>query len=244
MKLSVYAIPDNVADKELKDKTVVIIDLFRATSTMLAALANGCKEIVPSGEIEEVINMSKNYEKDSYLLCGERNTQAIEGFHLSNSPLEYTADKVSGKTLLMTTTNGTQAFKRVADAAEVLICSLTNVDAVAEYIADHQNDVIFVCAGTGGKFTTEDVITSGAVIYRLADKVEDMELGDLAVVSKILYENYADNLHGLLKYSKHYRKLMDTGLEQDIDYCLTLNAAPVIGIYKDGIVKLADKAQN
>jgi 2-phosphosulfolactate phosphatase len=244
MKLNVYAIPDNVADKELKDKTVVLIDLFRATSTMLAALANGCKEIVPSAEIEEVINMSKNYEKDSYLLCGERNIQAIDGFHLSNSPLEYTTEKVSGKTLLMTTTNGTQAFKRATDAAEVLICSLTNVDTVAGYLAEQQNDVVFICAGTDGQFTTDDVVTAGAVIYRLTNMVDNLELGDLAVVAKILYQHYADDLHGLLRNSTHYRRLMDAGLEKDIEYCLTLNAAPVTGIYKDGIVKLADKVQN
>ena len=244
MKLNVYAIPDNVADKELKDKTVVIIDLFRATSTMLAALANGCKEIVPSAEIEEVIKMSKNYEKDSYLLCGERNIQAIDGFHLSNSPLEYTTEKVSGKTLLMTTTNGTQVFKRVSDANEVLICSLTYVDAVAEYIAEHQNDVAFICAGTDGQFTTDDVVTAGAVIHRLTNKVENLKLGDLAEAARILYQHSTNDSHGLLKNSTHYGRLMDAGLEKDIEYCLTLNAAPVIGIYKDGIVKIYDKARN
>ncbi|HCS73228.1 MAG TPA: 2-phosphosulfolactate phosphatase [Clostridiales bacterium] len=244
MKLNVYAIPDNVADKELKDKTVVLIDLLRATSTMLTALANGCKEVIPAAEIEEVINMSKNYEKDSYLLCGERNVQAIDGFHLSNSPLEYTSDKVSGKTLLMTTTNGTQAFKRVTDAAEVIICSLVNVDAVAEYLAEQQNDLVFICAGTGGQFSTDDVVTAGAVVHRLTDKLENLELSDLAVVARTLYQSSANELYSLLKNSAHYKKLADAGMKKDIEYCLTLNAAPVLGVYKDGVVKLADEAKS
>lgn len=240
MKLNVYAIPDSVSDKELKDKTVIIIDVLRATSSILAALTNGCKEVIPAVEIEEVINMSKNYEKDTFLLCGEQNINAIDGFHLSNSPLEYTADVVAGKTLLMTTTNGTRAIRKAADAEEVLLCSLTNVDAVAEYISNRQNDIVFICAGTNGQFSTDDVITAGAVIHRLAEMVEGLELGDLALVAKSLYESADGDLHGLLKNTLHYKKLVKHGLMEDIEYCLTLNAAPVVAIYKDGVVRTID----
>ena len=244
MKLNVYAIPNNVTDKELKDKTVVLIDLLRATSTILAALANGCKEVIPAVEIEEVINMSKNYEKDSYLLCGERNIKPVEGFHLSNSPFEYTADKVFGKTLLMTTTNGTKAIKRAADGAEVIICSLTNVDAVANYLANQENDVAFLCAGTDGQFSTDDVVTAGAVIQRLTSLVDHLELGDLAFVAKSLYNSSSGDLNALLKNSLHYQRMMEAGLEEDIAYCLTLNAAPVVAVYKDGVIKINDNVNN
>ncbi|HHY81776.1 MAG TPA: 2-phosphosulfolactate phosphatase [Clostridiales bacterium] len=241
MKLSVYAVPDSVADKALKDKIAVVIDVLRATSTILAALVNGCKEVIPAVEIEEVINMSKNYEKDSYLLCGERNIQAIDGFHLSNSPLEYTAERVSGKTLLMTTTNGTSAIKKAVDAREVIICSLTNVDATADYLASQDNDVVFICAGTDNKFSMDDVIAAGAVISRLSDKVENLDLDDLAVVAMSMYRSSSDDLHNLLKHSLHYKRMMEAGLEEDIRYCLTLNSAPIVAVYKDGVIKTIHK---
>jgi 2-phosphosulfolactate phosphatase len=241
MKISLYAAPDSVLDKELKDKIVVVIDVLRATSTIVTALYNDCKEVIPVIEIEEVIRMSKNYEKDSFLLCGERNTQPIDGFHLSNSPLEYTKEQVAGKTLLITTSNGTRAVKRAADAREVLICSLVNVDAVAEYLTGKEEDVIFICAGTAGKFSLDDIVTAGAVINRLKETVGTVELDDLSVVAAAMYEMSKDDLHGLLKDCLHYKRMVELGLVQDIAYCLTLNAAPAIGIYQDGVIKRLDK---
>jgi 2-phosphosulfolactate phosphatase len=243
MKLNVYATPESIADKELKDKIVVVIDVLRATSTILAALVNGCREVIPAVEIEEVINMSKNYEKDSFLLCGERNIDAIEGFHLSNSPLEYTAEQVQDKTLLFTTTNGTRAIRRAVDAKEVIICSMTNVDAVAGHIAGQQEDTVFVCAGTDGQFSMDDVVTAGAVINRLKSMVDNLELGDLALVSESMYQCSDGDVHGLLERSTHYKRLMASGLKDDIDYCLSLNIAPVVGIFKDGVIKTLDKVQ-
>lgn len=243
MKLSVYATPDSVMDKELKDKSVVVIDVLRATSTILTALNNGCREVIPAIEIEEVIRMSKNYEKDSFLLCGERNIQAIEGFHLSNSPLEYTEEQVSGKTLLITTTNGTSAIRKAVDAREVLVCSMVNVDIIAEYLANQENDIVFICAGTDGKFSLDDVVTAGAVISRLKRAVQSIEMEDLSIVASALYESTKDDLDSLLKDTVHYKRMMELGLEKDIEYCLTLNAAPVVGVFKDGVIKCLDKIQ-
>lgn len=244
MKLNVYATPDCAADKDLKDKIVVVIDVLRATSTILAALVNGCKEVIPAVEIEEVINISKNYEKDSFLLCGERNIQGIDGFHLSNSPLEYTAEQVSDKTLLLTTTNGTRAIKRAVDAKEVIMCSMTNVDVVAQHIAAQQEDTVFICAGTDGQFSMDDVVTAGAVINRLINKVKNLDLGDLAMVAESMYQSSADDIHSILKDSLHYKRMVEAGLVDDINYCLTLNTAPVVGIFKDGVIKTLDKLQN
>jgi len=241
MKLSVYAVPDSVADKAFKDKIVIVIDVLRATTTIITPLANGCKEVIPAVEIEEVITMSKNYEKDSFLLCGERNIQPIDGFHLSNSPLEYTAERVSGKTVLLTTTNGTRAIRRAVDAKEVLVCSLINVDAIADHLASQDCDAVFICAGTDGKFSMDDVVTAGAVISKLNDSVENLELDDLAVVAMSMYQSSADDLHGLLKHSVHYKRMMEYGLADDINYCLTLNAASIVAVYKDGVIKPLEK---
>ena len=243
MKLSVYATPDSVQDKELRDQVVVVIDVLRATSTIITALYNDCKEVIPAIEIEEVINMSRNYEKNSYLLCGERNIQAIDGFHLSNSPLEYKREQVEGKTLLFTTTNGTKAIRKAVDAREVIICSIINVDPTTEYILEKDNDVVFICAGTDGKFSLDDIVTAGAVISRIKEKKDSVELSDLAIVAATMYESGKDNLHDLLKDSVHYKRMLLSNLEEDIKYCLSLNAAPVVGLYQDGVIKRLNKIQ-
>lgn len=237
MQLSVYATPNSAPDKELKDQVVVVIDVLRATSTIITALYNDCREVIPAIEIEEVINMSRNYEKDSFLYCGERNIQAIDGFHLSNSPLEYTREQVQGKTLFLTTTNGTKAIKRAVDAREVVICSMVNVDAVTEHLLELDSDVVFVCAGTDGKFSLDDIVTAGAIIHRLKENIAEAELDDLAVVALSMYSSSKDDLHSLLKNSLHYRRMLSLDLEKDIEYCLTSNAAPVVGIYQDGIIR-------
>ncbi|HBG75347.1 2-phosphosulfolactate phosphatase [Eubacteriales bacterium mix99] len=243
--MRVYATPDNIVGKELRDKTVVVVDVLRTGSTILTALCHGCKEVIPAVETEAVIRMSKNYEKNSFLLCGERNMQAIEGFHLSNSPLEYTREQVAGKTLLMTTTNGTKAICRTNDAREVLICGLVNVDAVAEYLSGQDSDIVFLCAGTNGQFSLEDIVAAGAVLNRLCTRLgmQDPEMGDLAVLAASIYDHDKGDLNSLLKGCTQYRKLAEAGLDRDITYCLTQNAAPVVGVYRDGVIRIPGPAQ-
>lgn len=242
MKISVYATPDSIMEKDLKDQAIVVVDVLRATSTMISALYNGCKEVIPVTEIEEAINMSKNYDKDSYLLCGERNAQPIEGFHLSNSPLEYKREIVEGKTILFTTTNGTRAMRMTSDARSVVACSMINVDAVAEYILDLGCDTVFVCAGTEGRFSLDDCITAGAVISRIKSK-KDVDMDDLAIVAVTAYDNACGRIHEVLKDTVHYKKLAALGLTEDLGYCLRENTAPVIGLYQNGVVKLLDKVR-
>ncbi|HPT78526.1 MAG TPA: 2-phosphosulfolactate phosphatase [Candidatus Atribacteria bacterium] len=242
MRISVYATPDSIMERDLKEQAVVVIDVLRATSTMITALYNGCKEVIPVKEIEEAINMSKNYDKDAYLLCGERNSQPIEGFHLSNSPLEYKRETVEGKTILFTTTNGTRAMKMTSDAKSVIVCGMINVDAVAEYILASGCDTVFVCAGTEGRFSLDDCITAGAVINRIKMRT-DVDMDDLARVAADIYDNASGRIHEALKDTVHYKKLAALGLTADLEYCLTENAAPVIGLYQDGVVKLLDKVR-
>ncbi|HZK34837.1 MAG TPA: 2-phosphosulfolactate phosphatase [Bacillota bacterium] len=242
MKLSTYATPDSVMEKDFKEKVVVVIDVLRASSTMIAALHNDCREIVPVKEIEEAVNMSKNYDKDSYLLCGERNTLPIEGFDLSNSPLEYSRETVEGKTLLLTTTNGTRAIKMTSEASSVVICSMINVDVVVDYILDQDKDTTFICAGTNGRFTLDDCITAGAVISRIKEKAA-VEMDDLSIISCDAYEFSRHKIHEVLKDTYHYKRMKALGLTEDIDFCLTENSAPVVGIYQDGVVRRLDKVQ-
>lgn len=245
MNVIVYATSDKYQDKDIKDKLVVVVDVLRATSTIITALSNGCKDIIPVTDIEDAVNMSRNYEKNSYLLCGERNIMAIEGFDLSNSPLEYTQEAVCGKTLLMTTTNGTRAIQKAGEGREVIIGSLLNAQAVADYIKSRDMDVVFACAGTDNNFSLDDIAAVGAIISCLVsgeDKPE-ISLSDLAFLCYDTYNHYKNNLVKLFEKCAHYNRMVQTGLMEDIEYCLKINTVPVVGVYKDGVIIHADKVR-
>lgn len=239
MKVSVYATHNSVQEKEIKGKVVIVVDVLRATSSILTALSNDCKEIIPMVEIEEAMNIANNYERDTFLLGGERNTQKIEGFHLSNSPSEYSREVVEGRTIMITTTNGTRAIRKAVDAKLILMAAFMNVEAITDYILtlDEDEDIIFICAGTDGKFTLEDILAAGAVLERLEAKGAHIQLDDLALVSKCMYEQHKDNLHGVLKSTYHYSRLVEAGLKADIDDCLKMDTAPIVPVCKDGVIR-------
>ena len=243
MKISVYAIPASIDDRDLKERIAVVIDVLRAASTIITALNNGCKEINPTAEIEEAIMLAKNYEKDSFLLGGERNAVKIDGFDLSNSPYEYTPEAVKGRTVIMTTTNGTQAIRKANDAKEVIIGSFLNAEAVSRYIRHRGDDVVFVCAGTDGKFSLDDILVAGAMIDILEGMNTEMEMDDLALVSLHLYKSYKSNLKKALENAYHYKNLVRAGYEKDIDYCIQLNLFPIIPVYKDGTIRISQNFQ-
>jgi len=236
MKISVYAIPDSVRERDFKDRIVVVVDVLRATSTIITGLYNGCKEFIPVIDIEEAINISKNYDRNAFLLGGERNAQKIEGFHLSNSPREYARDVVEGRTIIITTTNGTKAIKKASDAKEIVIAAFLNVNAVCNYIMEKGQDVTMICAGTEERFSLEDILAVGAIINRLKDKLY-VETDDLGLVSCYMYENNKDDLNGILRNTYHYSWLVELGLEKDIEDCLSIDTAPIVPVYRHGVIR-------
>jgi 2-phosphosulfolactate phosphatase len=241
MKIDVYALPSSVQEKELKDRTAVVIDVLRASSTIITALHNGCKEVIPLTDIEEAITLSKNYERDAFLLGGERNAQKIDGFDLSNSPCEYTPDVVAGRTVLITTTNGTKAIKRASDAKEVIIGGFLNAEAVARYIGQLDESAAFICAGTEGKFSLDDILAVGAILDSLERMGKQMDMDDLALVCMHMYSTYKGDLKKALEGTYHYRNLVKAGFESDVDYCIQLNLIPTIPVYREGVIRVLQK---
>jgi len=238
MKIDVYATQNSVIEKEWKDRLVVIIDVLRATSTIITALDNGCKEVIPVTEIEEAVNISRSIDPEGFLLGGERNAVKIDGFHLSNSPLEYTREVVEGRTVVITTTNGTKAIKKAGDAREVLIGGFLNASAVGDHVACKDMDVTIICAGTGGKFSLDDIITAGAIIDGIMQKaVSPVELDDLALVCKFLYDSHKDHVLDALKDTYHYRVLEKAGFYEDIRFCFQKDRMATVPVYKDGVIK-------
>lgn len=237
MKVTVYATRNNVEERDIKNKVAVVIDVLRATSTIITALYNGCKEVIPTDDIEEAVRISKNYERDTFILGGERNAEKIEGFHLSNSPCEYSRDRVEDKTVLITTTNGTRAITKAAYAKEVILASFINISAVCDYVAALNQDIAIICSGTEGKFSADDILAAGALIHGLQNKNIPLELDDLGLTAKFMYEHSKDDLHGVLSQTIHYSRLKKLGLERDLNDCLELDKAAIVPLYFDGIVR-------
>lgn len=220
------------SDADLRQTTVVVIDVLRATSTIAAALAAGAREVVPAATIEEAVAISHRLGTDRTLLGGERGSVKINGFHLGNSPLEYTPEVVHGKTIVMTTTNGSSALLRARNAARCYCGSLLNARAIAERaVADLPAELMLLCAGTYNDFSQEDAIAAGAIIAELLalGPPAPPMLTDGARASLRLFEDHRERLPDSFMRSDHGRMLLDLGYQDDLAFCSRLNIpdAPV-----------------
>lgn len=208
------------------DAIVVVIDVFRATSAIVTAFYNGVSKMIPVATVEE----AKEYQRNGFLAAAERDGEIIEGFELGNSPFGYMNNKVKGKTIAISTTNGTQAIEASRKASKILIGSFLNLDVLCDYLESQKKDVILVCAGWKNKFNLEDTIFAGAVVDKLSAKSNLNITCDSAIASKHLYNIAKDDLHAFLANSSHRNRLAKLDLERDIKYCLTPNQCPVIPV--------------
>jgi len=233
MKIDIIISADDIKKEKIKNKTVVVIDMLRATSVIVTAIDNGCKGVIPVLTVDEAANIVRN-SKEEFMLGGERNALKIEGFHYSNSPLEYTRETIQGKTLVMTTTNGTKAIKGCAGAGNILIGAMLNAKAIAERIVKLNKDVVIVNAGTYGEFSIDDFLCSGYIIDCVIKLVET-ELSDIAVTSHYIYKNNED-IKDFIKNASHYKRIMKLGLAADLEYCCKKDIIDNVPEYKDGII--------
>ncbi|WP_040214248.1 2-phosphosulfolactate phosphatase family protein [Clostridium polynesiense] len=237
MKLDIIISADHIEEKYLENKIVVVIDMLRATSVITTALNNGCKSVIPFLTVEEALSFAKNIENNC-VLGGERKALKIEGFDFSNSPLEYREDKVKGKTVVITTTNGTRAIKGASRASRVFIGSLLNAKSVAELLTRLNEDVVFINAGTYGQFSMDDFICAGYMIHLIA-KTAEQDLSDIAFTAKYIYENNTD-ITNFIKNASHYEVLKSLGLEEDLTYCSKKDIVSIVPEYKDGEIKISN----
>lgn len=203
---------------------VVVIDVFRATSAIVTAFYNGVNKMIPVATVEE----AREYQKNGFMAAAERDGEIIEGFDLGNSPFGYMNNKIKGKIIAISTTNGTQAIEVSRNASKIIIGSFLNLDAVCDYLIAEQKDVILVCAGWKNKFNLEDTLFAGAVVDRLTSDASIKYDCDSAIGSKHLYNLAKDDLFSFLSTSSHRNRLVKLDLDRDIKYCLTLNQCAVI----------------
>lgn len=214
---------------ELEYKTVVIVDILRATSCMTTAFAHGVKEIIPVATLEECRNLK---QKHGFLAAAEREGRQAEGFDFGNSPLAYTNGILEGKTLVMTTTNGTKAISMSRNAREVLIGSFLNKNTLVQYLHQGRSDVLVVCAGWKGKVNLEDTLFAGALAEALAENF--LLADDSGIAAKELYKAAKGNLKEFLRDSSHFKRLKNLGIDADIDFCLKEDVYEVLPILKEG----------
>ncbi len=200
------------------NRSVVVIDVLRATSTIITALSNGAKNVIPTPTVEEAVKIAKNLERSTYLLCGERNTKTIEGFDLGNSPLEYTSERVSGKKIILTSTNGTKVFEILKHSKNVLIASTLNASAVVEKMKSLDDEWFIICSGRDGFFDESDALCAGLLIELLLKQSEKVDLNDAARVSQIIYSKAKNNLLKHFKNTDHGKILIANGFKNDIEF--------------------------
>ena len=215
---------------------VAVVDVLRATTTIATALANGAAGVIPVAEPEDAIALGNRLGRDRVLLCGERHSLRINGFDLDNSPASFAPHAVEGKTLLITTTNGTRALRAVATAASVRTAALVNRTAVADALARENGDVVIVCAGEGNGFALEDALGAGALVDTLLTLIGDVELRDGARAAALLYRAVADRLADAVASADHAQSLAEKGFARDVTRCAALDTLTVVPTLRDGIL--------
>ncbi len=210
---------------------VVIIDVFRATSTIATALFNGARKVVPVDGVSECIAIGKQLNA---VTAGERDGKVIEGLQYGNSPSEYTREFINGKTLVLTTTNGTKllhmAFNNGAD--EVITGSFPNLSSVCDYLVKSKKNVLLGCSAWKDKFNLEDTLFAGAVIERIKEYFTIH--CDSSLMAESMYTLHKNDLKSFIRQTTHWHRLACYGLEKDLEYCVTIDVADVLPSYKNG----------
>ena len=238
MKCIVHVSPVNLDELYFTGKTIVVIDVLRASNTIIAALNNGAREIVPVGSIEFAVKVSGGMFGGHTLLGGERNTKRIDGFALGNSPREYTEEIVSGKSIVFYTTNGSKAIAKAKFSDNLFVCSFSNISALADHLVWLNLDFEILCAGRNNSFSMEDSICAGKLIARIQESDGELVLNDSSTACLSLYRTYGSDIFEMLKNSDHGKLLIENGFEEDIKICSEVDNVKVIPFFKENVVKL------
>jgi 2-phosphosulfolactate phosphatase len=228
VNLDVVLLPKHLEPRHLDGRTVVVFDVLRATTTMAAALAAGVGEIRVFGSLAEA-SAAAGRHAGARVLCGEENCLPPAGFDLGNSPGAFRADLHAGRTVYMSTTNGTRAIVAAREAAAVFAGALVNASAVAGAVAAAGNDVTLLCAGTGGEIALEDLVGAGAVMAALERRTPFRSDSDTALLARRLFRDAAGDLGAALTESRGGRNVIAAGLLPDIHFAARLDALDVVG---------------
>ncbi len=234
--INTYASYTQVEDvHDLAGHLTIVIDVLRATSTMLTALKNGAGYIYPVASVSDAMKL-KQYHTQA-VLGGERDMKKIEGFNYSNSPYDYPMHHIYNKQLIFTTTNGTRAMQKCSEAAECTIAAMLNAGAVVKYCQSSPLPISIVMAGTKGMFAIEDALCAGAIVYGLNRSHKADDLGN--VCADLFFEHLeTKNFYSAIMEGNHAKHLAENGFIQDIKFCSQFDIYDIIPTYKEGVLTL------
>lgn len=238
MPIDVIMVPQQAGNQLIKGQTTIILDILRATSTMVTALANQARQIIPVMEPEAAFQIRQTIGAENCILGGERKGYKLNGFDLGNSPAEYLEANVSGKNVILCTSNGTKAVLWTREAREVIIGSFLNMKVICDYLKSSYitSDIFIVCSGREGNFSLEDFTGAGMIVSAIGS---NYELTDRAKTAQFTFEKaWEIGLASIVSQTEHGRYLKEIGMESDIAWCTTLNKFPILPRLVDGVIKL------
>ncbi|MFN0033036.1 MAG: 2-phosphosulfolactate phosphatase [Flavobacteriales bacterium] len=220
-------------------EVVVVIDVLRATSAITTGLYYGIDKIIPVGTIEEALE----WKKKGFIVGAERDGQVVEGFDFGNSPYAYMNEDMVGKTVVLTTTNGTKAIN-IAKEKHVVIGCLNNLSLLCDWLVKEHKNTLILASGWKDKVNLEDTICGGAIADILLETRKFRSDEDSTVAAKFIFRSAREHLWSFLRSSSHRRRLIKLNIQRDVKYCLTLDTVPCIPVLKDGaLVKLEYEPQ-
>lgn len=224
----------DIIEESLSGKIAVIIDVLRATTVLITALKNGAQSVKAIGAIEDALAYKENHPE--VLLGGERNAAKIPGFQLGNSPLEMTEKAISGKELVICTTNGSQSVGKASQAPIMIAASLVNAQAVTNFLLSEKLPITIICSGTNGNYSSDDYWASGLLVSRLIEQ-QNFYLTDGAQMALSFYQHQKDPFLAL-KDCFHLNWLIQHNYQDDVDFCLQLDIFNIVPKYQQGCFKL------
>lgn len=239
MRIDTYFTVPEIDTGTIGDATVVVVDVVRATTTIIEALANGARAIYPTTSTEEAVRLASSLGREDTLLCGERKGHKVEGFDLGNSPREFTEEAVLDKKLVMSTTNGTKALRVGQEGARLLPCAFTNLGAVAAEIQGDEH-IVIICAGQEDSFSLDDALCAGHLVQRvLADVDGDHELND-ATRAAIALASARKPTRKFLSLAAGGAAVIEIGLADDLAICAEVDRHDIVVLMSDQAITRAE----
>lgn len=232
MKVDVIATVDEVKVEDIKNKTVIVLDILRATSTIVTALAHKAKRVIPV----ETIGQARQYREEDQLLAGERYCKRVAGFPFTNSPTEMSSSQIEGKTIVLTTTNGTRAIQKSIKAARVLIGSFLNGPTVARLAIELRRDITILCAGSRQKFALEDGLCAGYLLNEMTQLVSDLCIDDFGESMLAAFKYYEDQLPAVMHTTATGKRLVAVGSVDDIVFCSQKDVYSFVPVLKENAI--------
>lgn len=228
------------------DSIVLMIDVLRASTTIAACMHNGAKEVIPCDTLDKAVKVYSSLSKEVRFLGGERNGVKPSGFDAGNSPLEFTSDNVTGKSVILSTSNGTKTFLKAKLARKRIIASFVNHNVVRDFLFNHikeseskETKIFILCSGTNGRLSYEDIICAGSYIQELTTHFTVDKLSDSAEIARTLFNLHRKDMKDVLIKSEHARRLIELGYAEDIDTALTYNVYPVLPEFIGSSIKVS-----